>query len=33
MFGELNPLGIATRIGDLAEAFLSEPVDRKPQHA
>jgi nanoRNase/pAp phosphatase (c-di-AMP/oligoRNAs hydrolase) len=31
-FGDLNSLGIATRIGDLAESFLSEAADKKPQH-
>src|SRR6185503_14131250 len=32
-FGDLTPLELATKIGDLAEAFLSEAPDKKPTHA
>ena len=32
-YGELSGPEIATRIGDLAETFLSESPEKKPQHA
>jgi hypothetical protein len=32
-FGDLSGLDLARRIGDLAEAFLSEAPEKKPTHA